>query len=120
MVRAFGQVVVAAAGTPVRASNNQPDPTARVPLQSVTFQARPENLGVVFIFLAGALGASVINKTTRVTCVGFLAAPTDAAKGPFDSWSYTIPNVAQGLRLDDFWFDVNNNGDGVIVIGTVE
>ena len=118
MVASFGQVLVTSAGTPVCANANVSDSKRHIGLQSVFMQARPENTGRIYIFYSGSNGATSSNKTTRATCVGFLPAPSDPTKGPFPSWSYTVPNVSVGMVLDNFWLDADNSGEGVIVGGT--
>jgi hypothetical protein len=118
MVKSFGLVVVAAGGTPVNAAANLTLAGGQnVPLQSVLFQAHPDNTGKMYIF------ASMSNPPAdhRTDCVGLIAvlgAPGDPDDGPFPSASFGVPSIPAGLNLAQLWVDAQQNGDGVIVSGT--
>lgn len=109
MVRSLGYVSVAAAGTPVRATNNETDPAARIGAQAVLFQALPANAGPIYIGLAG------MDKTTGVGVLAILPGPTDPATGPFPSFSPAQPLSAAAFNMADFYVDADNNDDGVVI-----
>lgn len=109
MIASLGYVTVTAAGTPVRATANQPDPTQRMAAQSIIFQARPGNAGAVYIGFAG------MNKSTGEGVLGVVPAPTDPTSGPYPSWSASVPLVPAGLNAAEFYVDADQNNDSVIV-----
>lgn len=112
--RAFGQIVVPAPGTLVRVTSTQQDPTLRVGLQSISFQARPANAGIVYIRLKGD-GSD--DRTNRFFTLGILAHPTSATDGPFDRMTFTAPPGSGGLNAADFYLDAASAGDGALVVG---
>ena len=110
----FGKVTVTTAGTIVRATSTQSDPTARVGLQSIQFQALPANTGVIYI------GTSAMVKSTGVGVLGIIPAPTSATAGPFGSFSVAEVLAPAGLNLADFYIDSTVNGEGVIISAVVQ
>jgi len=112
--RAFGQIVVPTPGTPVRVTSTQTDPTLRVGLQSITFQARPANAGIVYIRLKADLAD---DRTNRLYTLGILAHPTSATDGPFDRMTFTALPGGAGLNAADFYLDASNAGDGALISG---
>lgn len=110
MVKSLGYVTVPAAGTPVRATVNQPDPTLRVAAQAVSFQALPTNVGIVYV----GLGATM-DPATGLGIVGIIPAPAAPATGPFPSFVVSLPVIAAGLNVADFYLDAVENGDGVAI-----
>lgn len=110
MVKSLGYVTVAAAGTPVRATNNQADPTLRIGAQSVLFQALPGNGGIVYIGQGAAF-----DPATGVGVLGIIPAPADPTSGPFPSFVVSIPVPAAGLNAADFYVDASGNDNGVLV-----
>lgn len=115
-MKSFGQVVVTAGGTPVRATSNQSDPTKRVGLQSLTVQVRPANTGLLYIRMGNS---PLDDRTTRSTVLAILPAPASATSGPFASVTFSIPVAPAGLNLADIYLDASVNGDGGILSGTV-
>lgn len=111
---AFGKVAVSTAGTRVRATSTQSDPTARVGLQSVQFQALPGNTGKIYV------GTVALVASTFVGVLGVLPKPSDVDEGPFSSASFSIPLSGTGLDLRDFYLDAQVSGEGVIITGTVQ
>lgn len=100
----LGAVTVAVPGTPLRITNNQADPTARISCQSVLLQALSNvahtNVGRVYILDRDGVR------------VGTLAPP---ATNTIPSASATIPSVPGALNAADYWVDADNAGDGVDV-----
>ena len=121
MLKSFGKVTVAAGGTPARAVANLSagQQSKSNPLQSVQFQVLPANTGKVYIFAAGPNFAGTDDRTALAYCIGFLPAPANAMTGPFPSASFSLPNVPAGIDLSDLWIDVDVNGNGVVIAGTV-
>lgn len=111
MVKSLGYVTVTAAGTPVRATVNQPDPALRIGAQAVLFQALPGNAGIVYV----GLGGTTMDPTTGTGIVGIVPAPADPTSGPFPSVVISIPVMAAGLNVADFYLDASGNGNGVLV-----
>jgi hypothetical protein len=119
MVKSFGIVTVAAAGTPVQASDNLTLATGQpVPLQAVLFQAHPDNTGKVYIFVEMSQPPAD-HRTDGVGLVAILPAPSDPDTGPFPSGTFGLPATPNGINLTNFWLDVQTSGDKVIVSGTV-
>lgn len=112
--RAYGLITVPAGGTPRRATFNQSDPTARVGLQSIMFQAHPANTGIMYIRLKANLAD---DRVTLAHTVGFVPAPTSATQGPFPSITFSAPPQGAPFNLADFYVDAGVNGNGVIVVG---
>lgn len=112
MVDSLGYVTVTTPGTLVRATVNEPDPTRRIGVQAILFQALPTNAGVVYYGLAG------MNRTTGVNVLGILPAPSDPTTGPFPSASPSLPLSAAGLNAADFYVDADSGSDGVLVVYT--
>ena len=117
MVKSFGQVIVAAGGTPARATVNQGTPSTPVSLQSVRIQVRPANTGLLYVFQGGS-NFSGDHRTSRDVCLAILPAPASTTSGPFEKYEAQFV-VPVGLNLADIWLDVSVNGDGAIVSGTV-
>jgi hypothetical protein len=115
---AYGQVIVAAAGTPARATSNLDDPARTVPIQSFMVQVRPENTGLVYVFQGGANFAGVDDRATRRRCLAILPAPADAVEGPFHSVSISQPVIPASGSLSDIWLDVSVSGNGAIISAT--
>lgn len=110
----YGKLSVTTAGTPVRATLGQSDPTARIGLQSIQFQALPANTGLIYI------GTAALNKSTGVGVLAVLPAPSSATTGPFASASFSEPLAPAGLNLADLYIDSTVNGESVYVSGTVQ
>lgn len=114
----LGQIVTVAGATPVRVTSNLADPTRNVPCQSLMFQARPENAGLVYILMTGSATPGD-DRTTRRYVVGILADPASATQGPFASLSIGLPMSPNALNAADFWIESASNGDGVIAVALV-
>jgi hypothetical protein len=117
--RPFGLVTVAAGGTPARATANQTDPAARVGLQSIMFQVRPANTGVIYIRMRG-VGATPLSddRATLLYTLAVLPAPGSATLGPFASVTFAPAGpIGAPFNLADFYIDAGVNGDGCLVSG---
>lgn len=108
MLKVFGPLVVATPGTPVRASVlvTAPDNPASYKVHAVLMQARPSNVGKVYI---GMLG---LNRATLAGVATVLAIPTANSLAAF-SVAHTISPA--GVDLSDLWLDADNAGDGVLL-----
>ncbi len=106
-VRSLGRVVVATAGTPVRLTANEADPTARVAAHSITVQAWHANVDVVYI---GDREAMV-----RATGVGVLEVLPIPVAGGFIKFTVTHVNAPVGFNVANLWLDVDTNDEGVLV-----
>lgn len=114
--RAFGDVNVTTGGTPVRATSGQTDPTLRIGLQSITFQVKPGNTGVMYIRAKGP-GTPTDDRTNLDFTMRVLPAPPSATQGPFAETTFTALPGSGGLNLADFWIDAGVNGNGVLISG---
>lgn len=112
MVGSLGEVVVSSPGVLVRATINQTDPAARIAAQSVEFQVRPTNGGIVYICLAGS---DMVGTSSNELVLHRLPKPVDATTGPFDTYRVGVFNVPSGLNPADFYVDADVPGDGVLI-----
>lgn len=112
--QSLGLVSVATAGTEVRATSTQSDPTARIGVQAVQFQVRPANTGLIYI------GTADLDKSTGAGVLAVLPAPASATTGAFASASFSEVNAPAGMNVADFYLDSTVNGDGVFVSYTVQ
>ena len=121
MLKSFGKVTVAVAGVPARATANlsAAQQAKSNPLQSVQFQALPANTGKVYIYAVGPNFTATDDRTNLTRCIALLPAPSNSTTGPFPSASFSLPNVPAGIDLSDLWIDVDVNGNGVVIAGTV-
>jgi hypothetical protein len=112
----FGEVLVWSPTTLVQLTSAYEtagsQPGARIGLKSVTVQARPLNVGIVYVGLKGFSRGG--------TCSGLLIRlpkPVSALTGPFTAQTFTQEDVPSGFSLNDLWVDADNAGDGVLVSG---
>ena len=106
MWRSLGKVVVPVAGVPIRITQNQADPLARSPCQSMLFQQIAGNTGKVYI------GDGTLDKATYVGVLAVLAVPTTNS---LPSASATQPNAPAGLAAGDYFVDADVSGEGCLV-----
>jgi hypothetical protein len=59
------------------------------------------------------------HRTDGVGLVAILGAPTDPDDGPFPSATFGLPATPNGINLYNFWVDAQQDGDIVLVSGTV-
>lgn len=114
MVQSFGQLTVATAGTPVRATQNLQSPSAReILVQSFLVQAAPENTGVIYVMARDTSPGD--DRTTRAYVVAILGAPASAT-GPFPGSSYVAPAAGgKAVDLRHVWIDASVDGQKAIV-----
>ncbi len=118
-LKGFGYVTVAAAGTPVRATQGLTLQTGQpVQLQSVLIEAHPSNTGLIYIF-EGMSTPPADHRTSGAGLLAILAAPASAINGPFPSATFGLPAVPNGVDLNNIWLDTSVSGSKVIVSGTV-
>jgi hypothetical protein len=115
MIQSFGQIDVAAGGTPARATANLAVPANPCPLQSLMVQAAPANTGLIYVIFSPE-GSPGDNRTTRTKVIGIIGAPSAATAHP-PSASFTMPNAQNALDLRDIWIDASVNGDDAIIVG---
>ncbi len=106
-IRSLGLVTVPTAGTPVRLTANESDPTAHVGAHSVSAQASHTNAARVYV---GDRQSMV--RATRVGVLMVLAIPTANALSQFTA---TIVNAPAGFNAAQLWLDVDNDGEGAVV-----
>jgi len=110
MIQAIGPIIVAAAGTPVSVFAALPSDewkTGRTfPLHGILFQALQTNVGRVYI------GNAAMDKTTLVGVYAVLPIPTDNLLPTFSAALTWSPNA---LRLEDFYVDADDAGEGCLV-----
>lgn len=104
MWRSLGKVIVTTGGTPVRATNNENDPTARYGAHAMLFQQVPGNTGKIYI-----MDRSTGNRSSGAGVLAVLAIPTTNL---LPSASATITYAPAGFNAVDFWIDAENNGEG--------
>ena len=107
MIASLGKIVVTASGTPVRATSNLSDPTARIGAQSIRFTVVPANTGLIYI------GLSNMNISTGVGVLDVLPVPASATSGPFASTDLAQVVIPAGLNPADIYIDTSHSGDGV-------
>ncbi len=106
MIKAIAKIVVVAAGTPVRVTSQEADPSAYYPIHGILIQALPDNVGKTYI------GVSTMNRVARTDLLGILATPTANSIPTYSAALTLSPNA---IQLKDFYIDADNANDGVIV-----
>lgn len=113
-MKSLGKVAVTTAGTPVRITSGQADPSKKVSVHSVFLQAISTNTGRIFVGTSSAM-----SKTSFVGVVAMIPAPSaSAATGTLPYFETTIVPSPNGYNLADFWIDAEVSTDGVIVVGS--
>lgn len=103
-LKSLGKVTIASGGTPVRATANETDPTARYAVQSFTVQAGAANAGIVYVGLGSSFSTS-----TGAGVIGLIPKPASATTGPFSSASYSILEAPAGIDMRDIYIDGTTN-----------
>lgn len=106
-LKSFGKVTVSAAGTPVRATLNESDPTARYAVQSVTVFALAGNTGTNIY-----VGSSAMNKTTLAGVYAIVS------KG--NNTSATIVEAPAGIMVNELYLDADTSADAALVSATIQ
>lgn len=104
-VKSLGKVVVTSAGTPVRATANQSDPTARFACQSLSVQALSGNSGTNIY-----VGSASLNKSTLVGV--YLIIP----KG--SQGSFSIDLAPEGIMANEVYIDADTTNDAALIAVT--
>jgi hypothetical protein len=104
----FGSVVVPSAGTPVRITVNQVDPTASVLAHALLIQPLTNNTGRIYI---GNNASFIKNGTGQIA---WLPAPSVNVAPAF---SETISYAENAMEANELYIDVDNSGEGVIASG---
>lgn len=93
-------------GTLVRVTSLRPNPAAHVGVHGIMFQARPANVGRVYI------GRATMNRGALTDTYAVIPVPTLNFLPTFSIALTIAPNA---LPLEDFYVDADNVGDGVLV-----
>ena len=109
MIISYGKVAVASSGTPIQASVNGANQGLAnyTECNAILIEAWPSNTGKVYIG-----NTATMNKSTGAGVVGILAAPST---GFIPSFSATVSYAPGGIDVAQFWIDVDNSGEAVIV-----
>jgi hypothetical protein len=103
-MRTIGYVNITTAGTRVRVTVGETDPTARIPCHTIFFQAHPSNTGVIYV------GNSAVSSSAGLFAT--LPIPTNNIHPTFELGLAQSPNA---FNLVDFYVDASVNGDDVLV-----
>jgi hypothetical protein len=107
-VNSLGYINVASGGAPVRITDNETTPAARVGAQTVRLQALPGNEDIVFVGTAGLV------ISTGVGVLGVIPPPADPVEGPFAVWEMSVHNAPAAINLADIYIDCAS-ADGAVV-----
>lgn len=114
-------VAVTVAGTPVRVTSSQTDPTRRLVCHTLFVQQHAANTGKIYLMSTynpdGNIDASALNKTTGNGVLATLPAPTlSNGVAIILPWvAYTIPYAPGGGNAADYYIDADNSGDKATV-----
>ena len=111
MIKSLGEVT-ATSGTPERLTKNQSDPTARYAVHGFQVEALDDNVGKVYI----GDREGMLTVSPRTGLIKVLPAP---ATGVIPSWSVTKTAQPAGFNMANYWVDVENTGEGVLVTALV-
>ncbi len=114
MVASLGIIMCTGTTNAVRATSQQRDPTARVAAQSVRFQARLGNSGVVYVGLKGMEGSPTVDSPQIIAILGI-----PPATGSFPEYTCSVPNAPAALNAADFYL-LGGAGDEVYVSYTAQ
>ncbi len=98
--------VTTTAGTLVRLTDNESDPTANIHCHSIMAEALQGNTGRVYI------GSSAMVRATGVGVYAVIPIPTSNILPTFTA---TIAYAPAALLLNDLYLDVDQDGEGVLV-----
>lgn len=102
--------VTATAGTPVRLTTNESDPTARYGAHSYLVEALSTNTGAVYI------GSASLNRTTLAGVYAILPPPTTNS---YPNFSATVTYAAAAFNLAEIYIDVDVSNEGALVSNIV-
>lgn len=103
----LGKVTVTTAGTPVRATINQSDPTARYAVQSFSVFALSGNSGANIY-----IGSSGLNKSTLAGVYAIIP------KG--SSGFAIIQEAPAGIMMNEIYVDGDSNDDACLISVTIQ
>ena len=104
-LRSLGKVTTNA-GTLVRLTNNESDPTLRYVAHSFLVEVLSTNTGKIYV------GSSTMNRTTLAGVYAILPPPT---ANIFSSFTATVTQAAGAFSLAEVWLDVDTNSEGCLV-----
>ena len=102
MYRSLGVITNVAAGTIIRATSSQSDPTVRVAAHSVKFQQHVTNTGRIYI------GPSTLVVSTETDILAVIPAN---APGILPEYEFILHDVPIGFNAADFYIDVEVSGE---------
>jgi len=115
MIFSLGTVRVDSAGTPVRVTLNQPDPTKRYPANAVLIQPLKWNKGRIYVGRAGMnkalLGLAGAN--------GVVAVIPKATASVYASFAAADQRAPVGLNLADLYIDADGDHEGAVISGLI-
>ena len=106
----LGKITVALAGTPVRLTSNQSDPTKSLLVHALLIQPHPANTGKVYI------GTNSVFTKNGAGQIAWLPIPSSSVAPAF---SETVSYAQDAVETNDIWIDSDNNGDSVIAAGVL-
>ncbi len=107
-LRSLGRITIVTSGTPVRATFNETDPTARYPVHIMLFQRNVvSETGLVYIL------ENEDGDATGTGVVHILSAPI--IDRPLPLFKIGISYASVGLNLQNYYIDADNDGEGCIV-----
>jgi hypothetical protein len=107
MWRSLGKVTITTSGILVRATNNETNPTERLPCQSILFEQWPGNTGRIYI-----CDRQTADKNTGTGVLAILMPPSTTG---LPSAGVGVPSAPAALNAADFWLDAEVNGEGVLI-----
>lgn len=114
-LQSYGAVTITTGGTPVRCTNNESVPAARVAVQSFMVQALPANAGIIYVGTSASM-----NTSSGVGVLAVIPKPASATTGPFPSASFSIVEAPAGINLNEIWLDASSNGDKAYVTASIQ
>lgn len=106
MVTPIANLTVAAAGTRVRLTSTQPDPSAPFPVHGVLIQARFSNTGKIYV------GDSTLVGSTLTGILGQIAIPT---ANTIPSLSIALTLAPNAIDLAKLYLDAEVGGEGATI-----
>src|SRR5213592_3247255 len=107
MIKSKGKVTVTTAGAPSRLTANETNPASRIPCHAIMVEVWPTNSGKVYI-----MDRPNGDRATGVGVIAILAVPTANIIQVFTAGISSAPN---GINLADYYVDVDNSGEAVLV-----
>jgi hypothetical protein len=105
MWNSLGKITCTTHNVPVRLTSGLPDPTARVPCQTITVQQIPGNAGYLYL-----CERSTASYSTYVGILLILAPPATGQQ-PVTA-SHSVPNAQDGLNVASLYLSSSADGEG--------